>query len=85
MQATAETYGRVDDAGLLPTEPSSPTDGHVLFVPNDDGYELAERDGAAPQVGQTVDVGAEAWIVTKVGRSPLPYDERDCAFLTSAN
>jgi hypothetical protein len=83
-EATTETYGSAGEDDVLPVDTPSTADGHVLFVPNDDGYELIERDGGAPQVGEAVDIGAQEWVVTKVGPSPLPYDDRDCAFLTTA-
>ncbi len=59
-------------------------DGHILFVPAEDGYELVEHVGAAPGVGEVVDVGDQRWVVTKIGHSPLPFDDRDCAFLTAS-
>ena len=47
------------------------------------GYELAERDGAAPALGSEVEEGDRRFLVTKVGASPLPGDERPCAYLTA--
>lgn len=84
VDAATETYGPTHALASLSTEPSSSADGHLLFVPNDEGYELLECDGGAPEVGQAVDIQDQAWVVTKIGPSPLPYDERLCAFLTTA-
>jgi hypothetical protein len=64
------------------SEPAGATDGgYVLLLPREDGPELIERDGWPPAVGETVGVGEESWVVTKIGRSPLPFDDRDCVFL----
>jgi hypothetical protein len=61
-----------------------PPVAHVLFVPAGDGYELFERDGAPPAAGEWVREpdGLAALLVARVGRSPLPGDERPCAYLT---
>jgi hypothetical protein len=58
-------------------------DGHLLFVWKASGYELAERDGDAPAPGSEVEEGDRRFLVTKVGSSPLPGDERSCAYLTA--
>lgn len=74
----------------VPSEEAAPAtrpvdaDGHILFVPGEDGYELVEQIGAAPGVGEFIDVDDQRWVVTKIGRSPLPFDDRDCAFLTAS-
>jgi hypothetical protein len=56
---------------------------HLLFVWKPSGYELVERDGDAPSVGEEIDVEGRAQRVTKLGPSPLPGDRRTCAFLIS--
>ena len=57
-------------------------DKHLLFVPHPSGYELAERDGEAPSPGEEVELdGTGAFVVVKVASSPLPQDERTCAYL----
>lgn len=56
---------------------------HLLFVPRGRGYELLEREGAAPEVGSEIELGGR-FLVLKVGPSPLPGDERRCAFVISA-
>ena len=66
------------------TEPTADAEGHILFVPTDDGYELVEQFGPAPGVDEVVEVGDQSWVVMKLGRSPLPFDDRDCAFLTTS-
>jgi hypothetical protein len=55
---------------------------HLLFVTKPSGYELLERDGAAPEPGTEVEVDEGArFTVIKVGPSPLPQDDRACAYL----
>ena len=60
-------------------------DKHLLFVPRPTGYELAERDGEPPERGVELDLGDDGggrFLVAKVSSSPLPQDERPCAYLT---
>jgi hypothetical protein len=59
-------------------------DKHLLFVTKPSGYELVERDGDPPALGESVEVEDLSFTVTKVGPSPLPQDERACAYLQTA-
>jgi hypothetical protein len=56
---------------------------HLLFVSKPSGYELVERDGEAPEPGSEVEVGDDGlrFTVSKIGPSPLPQDDRSCAYL----
>jgi hypothetical protein len=54
---------------------------HLRFVWTSNGYELREREGDAPGVGEEVDEGEKRLRVTKVAPSPLPGDPRRCAYL----
>jgi len=56
---------------------------HLLFVSRPTGYELVERDGDPPAAGSAVelDENGGAFEVVKVAPSPLPHDERLCAYL----
>jgi hypothetical protein len=57
-------------------------DKHLIFVPGHTGYELTERDGEAPRPGDEVELdGSGAFVVVKVAPSPLPQDDRACAYL----
>lgn len=56
-------------------------EGHLLFVWKTSGYELLERPGEPPAVGSEVDLDGKALRVTKLAPSPLPGDERACAYL----
>ena len=57
--------------------------GYLLFVPSPQGYLLEERDGSAPDRDERVEVGGAAFVVSRVGASPLPLDPRPCAYLLS--
>lgn len=58
---------------------------HLLFVTKPSGYELLEREGDPPEPGTEVEVDEGArFTVVKIGPSPLPQDERACAYLQSA-
>jgi hypothetical protein len=59
-------------------------DGYVLFVWSTTGYELEERDGDLPSVGDRVDGDGRRLVVTKIGASPLPGDPRRCAYTSAA-
>ncbi|MDQ3867869.1 MAG: hypothetical protein M3304_13740 [Actinomycetota bacterium] len=55
--------------------------GYLLFIWKPSGYELAERNGEAPAPGTEVEESEGRFFVSKVGASPLPGDERACAYL----
>ena len=58
---------------------------HLVFVTKPTGYELHERDGEAPTTGSDVEVDGEGrFRVAKVASSPLPGDDRRCAYLVPA-
>lgn len=57
--------------------------GHLVFLQLERGYELLERDGRAPQPDaqlELADFPDSVFVVTSLGRSPLPNDRRSCAF-----
>jgi len=57
-------------------------DKHLLFVSRPTGYELAEREGEPPAPGEEIELdGAGSFVVVKVAPSPLPQDNRPCAYL----
>ena len=55
-------------------------DGYLLFVSKPSGYELRERAGEPPAVGEVVEEEDGQLRVTKIAPSPLPGDERRCAY-----
>jgi len=55
--------------------------GHVLFAPFPEGYRLVGSDRPCPHPGEVVDAEGRSFVVARVGRSPLPTDDRSCAFL----
>ena len=57
---------------------------HLLFVSRPTGYQLAERDGEPPEVGSEIELdgdGGGRFVVSKIAPSPLPQDDRPCAYL----
>ena len=62
-----------------------PHHDHLLFVPMSTGYTLVARSGDVPPVlfeFDGKDFGLDGrFRVSKIGPSPLPSDERDCAYL----
>ena len=66
-----------------PAPPAAPEPGaatHLLYVARD-GWQLVERDGPVPPLDASVEVDGEQLVVTRIGRSPLPGDPRECAYL----
>jgi hypothetical protein len=55
---------------------------HLLYVA-DGGYRIVERPGDAQPVGALVELDGTRYLVTRVGRSPLPGDRRPCVYLES--
>jgi len=83
-----ETPATPPPAGQHDVEPDQDADVQpvvLCFVPDEEGHELVEYDGAVPSVGETLDLATGRFVVTKVGRSPLPHDERSCVFLTPSS
>jgi hypothetical protein len=66
-----------------PTRKRAAQTGVLYFVPKAEGYDLVERDGELPSVGEALEFGEQQYVVTKLGRSPLPFDRRACVFLTA--
>jgi hypothetical protein len=54
---------------------------HLVFVWTTSGYELSERAGEPPAAGSEVEDGEQRFLVVRVGPSPLPADDRRCAYL----
>ena len=54
---------------------------YLVFVWRPSGYELRERDGDPPSVGDELEEDGTRMSVVKVATSPLPGDGRRCAYL----
>ena len=66
---------------LALAEPS-PTYGWVAFASTAMGYRIVQLAGPIPAIGATVDVpDTGQLVVLRLGRSPLPQDDRTCVFL----
>ena len=57
--------------------------GYVVFVWKSSGYELYEREGDPPALGDRLEEAGTTLVVTKVGASPFPGDHRRCVFLVA--
>jgi hypothetical protein len=57
---------------------------YLLFVWKPTGYELREREGDVPAIGTVLDDEDGRMMVTRVAPSPLPGDDRPCAYLQGA-
>jgi len=57
---------------------------YLCFIPKKDGYRLVGRTGLLPAAGDECDVDGVAHAVTRVARSPLPFDSRTCVYLIAA-
>jgi hypothetical protein len=57
---------------------------YLCFTPKKDGYRLVGRTGLLPAAGDECDVDGVAHAVTRVARSPLPFDSRTCVYLLAA-
>jgi hypothetical protein len=57
---------------------------HLLFVWSPSGYRLIARSGEPPAPGSTLEDDEQRFRVTKVAPSPLPGDQRPCAYLIPA-
>jgi len=55
--------------------------GYLLFISKPTGYELRERQGDLPRVGEELQEDGTRLQVSKIGPSPLPGDRRRCAYL----
>jgi hypothetical protein len=55
-------------------------DGYLLMVWSPAGYTLREMSGNPPLPGDEFADGERTLVVNKVGASPLPGDNRACAF-----
>lgn len=58
--------------------------GYLLFVWSPAGYTLVEQPGEPPQVGTEIEDGQRRYRISKVAPSPLPNDQRPCAYLLPA-
>jgi hypothetical protein len=67
-----------------PEPAESPSATYLVFVGTPNGYVLQKAWGDVPAVGGRVAVEGVEHVVAKLGRSPLPADDRRCAYLDPA-
>ena len=54
---------------------------YLAFVWTPSGYQLREKEGEPPALGDEVEDDGTRLRVSKVGPSPLPGDDRPCVYL----
>jgi hypothetical protein len=66
------------------SQTSDPDDsrGHIRFLSLPEGYRLAVSDEPCARPGERIEVDGVAFVVSRIGRSPLPGDDRPCVFLS---
>jgi hypothetical protein len=70
------------EAEPSPAVETKHVEGFLYFVPREgDGYELVEQSGAAPAVGEAIELDGKTFAVARHSRSPLPFDRRVCVYL----
>jgi hypothetical protein len=57
---------------------------YLVFLWRPSGYELVEREGDPPSVGDVVEEDGGLMTVLKVVGSPLPGDTRRCVYVQPA-
>ena len=57
---------------------------YLCFAPGKKGYRLVPASGAMPGVGDRHELRGADYVVTRVGPSPLPSDQRRCAYLQAS-
>jgi hypothetical protein len=70
-----------EEVVLKQHNPGPAADGWIAFVPSPEGYGLLPQLGAPPQRGGVLQLDEGAFVVIRLGPSPLPGDRRRCAFL----
>lgn len=86
VDGDGDTAAETSDEAEVETEFETESDAErpfIAFVPNGSGYSIQELNGFAPVVGEPVPVIDRdgEFVVTRIGRSPLPLDRRRCAYL----
>ena len=76
-EALLAEVGYADETAPEP----DPRTACVAFAPTTDGYRLVALE-AAPEPGETIDIAEVGeYLVLRVGRSPIPGDDRRCAYV----
>jgi hypothetical protein len=81
-EALALGEAAAGDASTQSTGPE-PAPAHILVLA-DGGWRMVEREGPAPSLDSTVELEGDTYIVARVGRSSLPGDRRERAYLEPA-
>jgi hypothetical protein len=84
-QALDELLSIRAEAGPGCDEAPHSLEGYLCFAPRKDGYRLLACTGPPPGLGEAYELDGMEHIITRVGRSPLPFDRRRCVYLQSVS
>jgi hypothetical protein len=76
-----QAIGQLNGSEPPEPEPEIEMTTYLVFAWTPGGYALHQADGEVPAVGARVSVNGQEYAVAKLARSPLPADERRCAYL----
>ena len=79
-QAIDELTGHSPDPAAG-DEDRSDQDDYLCFASSEAGYRLVVCTGRVPTAGTPYELDGVEFAVTRVGRSPLPFDRRRCVYL----
>jgi len=65
-------------------EGESALQDYLCFAPGKEGYRLVHGSGRVPAIGDPYDLDGAGHLVTRIGRSPLPFDSRRCVYLQAS-
>jgi chromosome segregation ATPase len=90
LQAREEAVAAAEEQGVAASTHGASVSRHedapvhgrvtVLFVPGP-AYRLVEVEHSSLTVGASVELDGELYVVSRVGRAPLPGDPRACAYV----
>ena len=70
-------------SAIEPDPDPGPPPGHLVYAQLAERYVIVERDGDPPEqdaILELPEIGEGKLLICRIGRSPLPHDERPCAF-----
>lgn len=83
IERLEEAVGSTNGTGQGEAEPTTAAT-YLVFAPTREGYGLRVAEGDVPAPGARIRVDHIDRVVAKLGPSPLPGDDRRCAYLEPA-
>ena len=85
VERLEEAVGSTNGTGQGEAEPTTAAaTTYLVFAPTSGGYGLRITEGDVPAPGARIRVDDIDRVVAKLGPSPLPGDDRRCAYLEPA-